>query len=278
MKYLRYLLAMLVLATLTACGSDEEPATDPQPDTPEEPAPTPTPDPTPEPEKPFTLQDKAIAILGDSYSTYGGWIPEGYLTWYGIDGVDGKNSSKNDVSSVSDTWWHLLMTRYNCTLLMNSSYSGSPVSYTGYKTDTNPTGDEHKTAFITRMKQDLAASKVKPEVIFILGGTNDHYAPAPSGTIQYAGWSEEDLKCFFPAFAYMLDYLKKEHPTARIINIQNDCFSDEEAAAIATITTHYRVQNVVLSNIKGSANLQGGHPTRATMQRIAEQVAAAVNE
>lgn len=278
MKYLRYLLAMLVLAAFTACGSDEEPAADPKPDTPEEPAPTPTPDPTPEPEKPFTLQDKTIAILGDSYSTYGGWIPEGYLTWYGIDGVDGKNSSKNDVSSVSDTWWHLLMTRYNCTLLINSSYSGSPVSYTGYKTDTNPTGDERKTAFITRMKQDLAASKVSPEVILILGGTNDHYAPAPSGTIQYAGWSEEDLRSFFPAFAYMLDYLKKEHPAARIINIQNDCFSSEEAAAIATITAHYQIQNVVLTNIKGSANLQGGHPTRATMQRIADQVATAVNE
>lgn len=276
MKYLRYLLAMLAVATLTACSPDDDPFSEPEPDIPEQPAPTPEPEPTPTP--PFSLQDKKIAILGDSYSTYGGWIPEGYLTWYGIDGVDGKNSSKNDVASVADTWWHQLMTKYNCTLLINSSYSGSPVSYTGYKTDSNPTGDERKTAFITRMKSDLAASKVQPEVILILGGTNDHYAPAPSGEIRYEGWTEEDLKCFFPAFAYMLDYLCKQHPAARVINIQNDCFSTEEAAAIATITAHYGVQNVALTNIKGSANLQGGHPTKATMKRIAEQVAAAVNE
>ena len=197
MKYLRYLLAMLAVATLTACSPDDDPFSEPEPDIPEQPAPTPEPEPTPAP--PFSLQDKKIAILGDSYSTYGGWIPEGYLTWYGIDGVDGKNSSKNDVSSVSDTWWHILMTKYECKLLINSSYSGSPVSYTGYKTDSNPTGDERKTAFITRMKTDLSASKVKPELILILGGTNDHYAGAPSGAIQYADWNEEDLKSFFPA-------------------------------------------------------------------------------
>lgn len=263
---------LLCLAVACSSGGDEV----------VEPTPEPTPTPTPEPEtpvvEPFTLNNKSLALLGDSYTTYGGWIPEGYLTWYAIDGVDGKNSSKNDVSAVSDTWWHILMTAHNCTLLINSSYSGSPICNTGYKTDTNPTGDETATSFITRMKQDLAASKCSPEVILILGGTNDHYAGAPSGTIKYAGWSSEDLKCFYPAFAYMLDYLKGQHPTARIINIQNDCFSTEEAEAIAAITAHYEVQNVVLSNIKGSANLQGGHPTKATMKRIAEQVAAAVNE
>ena len=269
MKYFRYLLLLFAFCTFAACGSDSEST----------PAPTPEqPTPTPEPEAPFTLQDKKIAILGDSYSTYGGWIPEGYLSWYGIGGVDGNNSSKNDVNSVEQTWWHLLMTHYDCTLLINSSYSGSPVCYTGYKTDSNPTGDERATAFITRMKSDLAASKVQPEVILILGGTNDHYASAPSGEIKYEGWSEEDLNAFFPAFAYMLDYLTKTHPNARVINIQNDCFSAAESEAIATITAHYKVQNILLTNIKGSANLQGGHPTRATMARIAEQVETAIHK
>ena len=271
MNYLRYLLLFFLLCTFTACGSDSEPTPDP---TPEQPTPTPE----PEPEPPFSLQNKKIAILGDSYSTYGGWIPEGYLSWYAIDGIDGNNSSKNDVNSVEQTWWHQLMTRYNCTLLINSSYSGSPICYTGYKTDSNPTGDEQVTAFITRMKSDLAASKVQPEVILILGGTNDHYASAPSGQIKYEAWSEADLKCFFPAFAYMLDWLIKTHPAARVVNIQNDCFSTEEAAAIAAITAHYQVQNIVLTNIKGSANLQGGHPTRATMARIAEQVDTALHQ
>ncbi|MBR5465179.1 MAG: hypothetical protein IKU77_05245 [Alistipes sp.] len=265
MKYLRYLLLLYVVGALAACSPDDDPTVEPTPD-------------TPTPETPFMLQGKSIAILGDSYSTYGGWIPDGYLTWYGIDGVDGKNSSKNDVGSVADTWWHQLMTKYDCTLLINSSYSGSSICYTGYKTDSNPTGDERKTAFITRMKSDLAASRIKPEVILILGGTNDHYAGAPSGEIRYADWTEEQLKCFFPAFAYMLDYLIKEHPTARIINIQNDCFSTEEQQSIATITAHYQVQNIVLKNIKGSANLQGGHPTKATMARIAEQVDQAIHE
>lgn len=75
----------------------------------------------------------------------------------------------------------------------------------------------------------------------------------------------------------MLDYLIKEHPTARIVNIRNDCFSAEEQEAITTITAHYNVLNICLTNIKGSANLQGGHPTKATMARIAEQVDQALH-
>ena len=224
-----------------------------------------------DPAGPFSLYNKKIAILGDSYSTYGGWIPEGYATWYAINGVDGNNSSKNDVSSVSDTWWHQLMTRYNCQLLMNSSYSGAPVSYSGYKTDENPTGYEPAAAFITRMRTDLS-NKIAPEVILVLGGTNDHYAGAPLGEVKYADWSEEELKSFAPAMCYMFDYLKRTHPKATIFNIQNDCFSTEEAAMIATVTAHYEIPNILLSNIKGSANLQGGHPTKATMTRIADQV------
>lgn len=270
MRYAWLLPCLLLL--FVACTSSDEPV---EPNDPSEEQPMPEPEPEPEPEQPFTLHNKRMAILGDSYSTYGGWIPSDYLTWYAIDGVDGNNSSKNDVSSVSDTWWHRLMTAYNCTLVINSSYSGSPISYTGYKTDSNPTGDETKTAFITRMKRDLTRS-VDVEVIFILGGTNDRYAGAPLGEPQYADWTAESLKQFCPAFCYMLDYLLTEHPQARVINIMNDCFTTEWQTRIAEMTAHYGVQNIALTNIKGSANLQGGHPTRATMQRIAEQVAAAV--
>lgn len=252
---------LLLVVGLIACSSDAAEGEEPTPDQPDQ----------PEVEEPFTLRGKTIAILGDSYSTYGGWIPEGYLSWYAQDGTDGNNASKNDVASVSDTWWHQLITAWECTLLMNSSYSGSPICNTGYEGM-----DNARISFIARMKTDLNAAKCRPEVILILGGTNDHYAGAPCGAPQYAAWTARDLTQFCPAFCYMLDYLIGQHPTAKIVNVMNDCFSSEWAALIRQMTTHYGVQNIALTNIKGSANLQGGHPTKATMKRIKEQIEAAL--
>lgn len=263
MHLCRWGLLLLLLVGSVGCSSDDGANETPEP----------TPDTPPQVEVPFTLRGAKVAILGDSYSTYGGWIPAGYLAWYAQDGTDGNNSSKNDVASVSDTWWHQLITEWECRLLINSSYSGSPICNTGYEGMDN----EH-ISFIARMKIDLAATKCQPTLILILGGTNDHYAGAPCGVPLYAGWSAADLKQFCPAFCYMLDYLKGEHPNAKIVNVMNDCFSVEWVARIEAMTAHYGVQNIALSNIKGSANLQGGHPTKATMKRIKEQIVAALTK
>lgn len=125
---------------------------------------------------------------------------------------------------------------------------------------------------------DGANETPEPTLILIFGGTNDRYAGAPCGVPLYAGWSAADLKQFCPAFCYMLDYLKGEHPNAKIVNVMNDCFSAEWVARIEAMTAHYGVQNIALNNIKGSANLQGGHPTKATMKRIKEQIVAALTK
>ncbi|MGN1154773.1 MAG: SGNH/GDSL hydrolase family protein, partial [Agathobacter sp.] len=49
-------------------------------------------------------QGTTMAILGDSYSTYDGYVPDDYATWYNDHG----NEAPNDMTSVEQTWWHHL--------------------------------------------------------------------------------------------------------------------------------------------------------------------------
>ena len=43
-------------------------------------------------------------IIGDSYSTFKGYNPEGYAYWYGNEG----HINETDVKSAEECWWHLL--------------------------------------------------------------------------------------------------------------------------------------------------------------------------
>ena len=44
---------------------------------------------------------RTVAVLGDSYSTFDGYIPEGNAYWY-----SSKAQGPNDVVKVEQTWWH----------------------------------------------------------------------------------------------------------------------------------------------------------------------------
>lgn len=132
---------------------------------------------------------KKVSILGDSYSTYGGYVsPSVNICWYDAE-VGGKNA-QNDVRHVEETWWYRLIKENGYQLERNNSFSGATVCCTGY--DKNDYSDR---AFITRM-YNLG----RPDVIFIFGGTNDSWAGAPIGEYQYSDWSKEDLYQFRPAF------------------------------------------------------------------------------
>ena len=74
-------------------------------------------------------QTKSVSILGDSYSTYEGFMtPSTNELWY-----YGKNGDKKtDVKNVRQTWWHEVISENGWRLCINNSYSGATVSYTGY--------------------------------------------------------------------------------------------------------------------------------------------------
>ena len=56
-----------------------------------------------------------VSILGDSYSTFQGYIPEGNAIWYGTEKPYSRNL-ENDVTRVDDTWWYQLINRHGLKL------------------------------------------------------------------------------------------------------------------------------------------------------------------
>ena len=68
-----------------------------------------------------------VAVLGDSYSTFQGYIPEGNASWYFT-----RPQGDNDVVRVEDTWWHQFCAKNGYELVLNESWSGSTICNTGY--------------------------------------------------------------------------------------------------------------------------------------------------
>ena len=63
-----------------------------------------------------------ISILGDSYSTFIGYIPDGNAIWYT------GTTERTDVSSVRQTWWWKVISEGGYLLEKNDSYSGATVA------------------------------------------------------------------------------------------------------------------------------------------------------
>ncbi len=209
---------------------------------------------------PLSAQQK-IAILGDSYSTFGGYMtPSTNLCWY--NGTDGGSEKENDVEKVEETWWYQLTQLPEYELVCNNSYSGSTICHTGYDK-----ADFSDRSFITRI-HNLG----NPDIILIFGGTNDSWAGAPIGEYCYEKWSKKELYSFRPAFAYLLASLKQLYPEAKLYNLTNSELSEAVTESMDEICRHYRVFNIRLHDI----DKQWGHPSIEGMKSICEQVFTAL--
>ncbi len=204
-------------------------------------------------------QTKSVSVLGDSYSTFEGFItPRTNYTWY-YASPDRKNT---DVSDVKQTWWHRVVTARGWRLCTNNSFSGSTICNTGYRGE-----DYSDRSFITRM-DNLGC----PDIIFIFGATNDSWAGAPIGEYKYDGITPAELYTFRPAMARLLSYVKDRYPSTEIYFLLNDGLKEEINTSVKTICSHYGVRCIELKGI----DKQSGHPTVKGHAQIAGQVCAAL--
>lgn len=198
---------------------------------------------------------KRVSVIGDSYSTFQNFvIPDTNLCYYGVP----NNGVITDVKKVADTWWLRFINEHGYKLECNNSYSGSTICNTGYEK-----ADFTDRSFITRM-EELG----NPDIILIFGGTNDSWAGSPIGNYQYSNWEKENLYSFRPAFSYLLDYLSKHYPKAKVYNIINTDISKEITDSMSKICKHYGISTICLYNIEK----QGGHPSKKGMKSISDQV------
>lgn len=201
---------------------------------------------------------KSISILGDSYSTFEGYLqPDTNAIWYF------KKTNMTDVTSVEQTWWHIFIKENGYRLCLNNSFSGSTICNTGYQQQ-----DYSDRSFITRMN-NLGC----PDIIFILGATNDSWAGAPIGEYKYENWTAKELYTFRPAMAYLLNDMKQRYPNVEIYFILNDGLKASINESVDTICKHYDIDCIVLKDI----HKINGHPSISGMRAIAEQVKLYLN-
>ena len=194
---------------------------------------------------------KTMAVIGDSFSAYPGFVPEGYECWYP------QNPSINNVQSVTDMWWYKFATQTGCRIAdRNESISGTCVCKT-----TRPT--QETLSFVDRV------SLMKDAELFIIeGGTNDQAVSAPMGDYKYSDWTSADLFNFRPALAYVIDYIKKHFTGADILFMMNDDLSDTLKTSITTICGYYNVRLFAMQSI----SKQGGHPSIDGHTQICNQL------
>ena len=197
---------------------------------------------------------KRLSVLGDSYSTYGGFVtPDTNRCFY-----NGENADE-DTTDVSDMWWYKLIKDKGFLLEINNSHSGSPICNTGYNES-----DVSSFSFLNRM-----SNIGHPDIIAVFGGTNDSWANVPVGEYKYKGWSSDDLKTFRPAFAYMCEYLSKHHPNSEIYIIINSGLSEDITTSMLAIAEYYGLTSIELPTFDKPF---GGHPGKQGQTAIYETV------
>lgn len=194
----------------------------------------------------------SFSVLGDSYSTFEGYINGVNRSYY--------PNTAAGVTDVSSCWWYIFANDYGCRLLENNSCTGSVISYDGYGTGTEDGKDE---SFITRMN-DLG----KPELLIVFGATNDSSVGVALGEYKYDNFTEADFTTFRPSLAYLLSNLKKKHIGCDILYVINTGLSAGIVESINTICEYYGVDTLQLANIEKV----DGHPTVAGMKAIAYQI------
>lgn len=188
-----------------------------------------------------------VSILGDSYSTFTGCVPEGQAIWYG----PGRG---NDVQDVADTWWYRLIEDNALELELNNSWSGSTICNTGHGG-----ADYTDRSFLTRS----GSLGENPDIIFVFGGTNDDWVDAPLGDAD-----SNDMYAVRPATKAMLKNIKNVYPEALCVVIINTELKKTVEDILIEECEAQGVHYVKLTNI----DKQKGHPSINGMRQISKQV------
>lgn len=201
-----------------------------------------------------TTAKPVVSILGDSYSTFTGYIPEGNAAWYSTT----IENNRTDVNDVRQTWWWQLISEGGYILGSNESYSGTTIAYTGYNFK-----DFSDKAFLTRMPR-IAPS----DILLIFGATNDSWIGTPIGEYRYDNLTLGHMYEFRPALGVLLKEAVNRFPGTRIVFIINTELKPDITESIEEICRHYGVEYVKLHDIDKIT----GHPSVKGMAQIKNQV------
>lgn len=164
-----------------------------------------------------SFKGKVVSILGDSISTFSGYIPV-------EDGHNLTHRSRypqdNLLTDVTLTWWHKLITNLGAKLGINDSWAGSRV-HNSSSSNSGDIGPDACMASITRIT-NLGANGT-PDVILFYGGTNDAGGSVTVGSFDSTqnydtvDLSSQTWTSFADAYKCAIMRLQYYYPNAKII-------------------------------------------------------------
>lgn len=213
---------------------------------------------------------KRVSVIGDSISSFAGYIPAGYNYHYPC--ADGS------VTRAEQTyWWQFIYEKMNNARLdINMSYSGTAVANSD---DAVARLKDHwvNNSFVQRYIR--LGGIGNPDIVLIHGGTNDwahgdncplypgsidcHDAAAPSSEqlkqiydIADAAQTREEIEAlahndFCSAYVKLLCLIKQQYPNAKIVCIIGDYLSEGIEKSIIGIANHYGAKYVDLLAVNG---------------------------
>ena len=205
-----------------------------------------------------------VSLIGDSISTFKGWMPSGYNSFYPI-------STNPTVISATQTYWYKLIYKYmsNATLEKNIAWTGTVVARS---TDANYLATDHGAGhcFVERFRDDGMGD---PDVILLHGGTNDVGNRGVTIAVHpnyptYGGSGYQKTMCptdaemsavyatadaattwdqlvalndtsFVEAYTKLLSMMHFKHPNAKVVMIIGDWIHEGTRQAILKIAKHY---------------------------------------
>lgn len=191
-----------------------------------------------------TLRGKKVSIIGDSISTYTGYLPTGYNSRY----------PSGSVQDVDQTWWKQMLDFAGATLEVNASWSGSRTTDNGAGTYPD---------LYARCNSTVLGS---PDVVIVAMGTNDSTFDVTIGDYDYTTtYTSLSETTFATAYIKGIKALQATFPNAVII-----CASFYMKANYATV-----IKNV--ANTLGCPYVYAGdyqresgvHPGAVGMKEIA---------
>lgn len=154
-------------------------------------------------EEKVTFEGLGLSVLGDSISTYDGWIPWGFHVFYPLDG---------EVKDVSQTWWMMLLDDTGMELCANNSSSGSLCAGDSLAED----GIQYACSSF-RLSHLTGKQGKMPDIIIIYMGTNDLLNGIPIGDNDGTKIVEEgEIDNFSDAYSLILDKLASDYPISQI--------------------------------------------------------------
>ncbi len=225
---------------------------------------------------------KVISVLGDSISTFAGYIP--VADGFNLEHLP-RYPQDNLVTDVNETWWMQVINELDARLGINDSWRGATVSGAASVTS-GVAGEKASMANLTRI-QNLGSNGT-PDVILFYGGTNDlahvskvgifDASTAPTAVdLTTAKWDN-----LADGYVHTLLRLKHYYPDAEIVAMLPTYTASyytttklaEANSVLAEICEHYGVAYVDLRDCGiSAADLPDGiHPGAKGMDYITDAV------